>query len=243
MLKFMFAAACCWVLTTVSGLAAQLLGVSATTGDVYRIDTEAPGSPTKLFSLGAGKDFAGLTFSPTRKTFFAFSRGENKIYEFNKSGAILSVTTPDRVLTPTPGSPRGIVADNRGQYFVVGPENRVYQLGLARGKTTFRFQAVGSTSQLESIAPLDNFAFLAVGVRSQVFLLDRTSGELTRLATLAVGDLDAMTGLIGGTIYMTESGSDSQLHAYNPFTQTFQNLGWTNIPHLSSIEEFPSNAK
>jgi DNA-binding beta-propeller fold protein YncE len=228
---------------TNQGYAARLLGVSADTGNVYEINTSTPGSPIFKFSLGAGKDIAGLAYSQTRRTYFAYSRAENKIYEFNTAGTILGTITPDRVLSPSGTSPRGIAFDPTGKLYVVGANNNVYQLNLATGQTYFRFKAMGSTSQVESLATLDNQAFYAVGVRSQVFSVNRFTGQLTNLATLAVGDLDAMTGTIGGTLFMSESGPDSQLHAYSPLTRTYQSLGWTGISHLSSLEELWPNAK
>jgi hypothetical protein len=178
-----------------------------------------------------------------RKTFFTFSRAENKIYEFNRSGRVLKVLTLDRALTPGFGGPRGIMFDVQGRLYVVGYNNDVFEVSLTNGKTTLRFRAAGATSEVESIAPLDNNTFLGVGVRSQLLLITRGTGVTANFASLPAGDLDSMTGITGGWIYMSESGSDSQLHGYNPFTQTYQNLGWTGIPHLSSLEEFWWDAK
>lgn len=232
-----------WLAATTGSHAAKLLGVSADTGNVYQIDTTNPGSPVLKFTLGAGKDFAGLAFSPVRRTYFTYSRSENKIYEFNKAGTILKVITLDRPLTPGFGGPRGITVDQQGRLYVVGFNNNVYLVNITTGKTTFKFQATGPTSEVESLAPLDNHAFLAVGVRSQILVITRGTGQMTSIATLPAGDLDSMTGTIGGWIYMSESGSNSLLHAYNPFTRTYQSLGWANISHLSSLEELAPNAK
>ncbi|MEK7265645.1 MAG: hypothetical protein AAB227_06055 [Pseudomonadota bacterium] len=228
---------------TTGSYAAKLLGVSADTGNVYQIDTANAGSPVLKFSLGAGKDFAGLAFSPVRRTYFAYSRLENKVYEFNKAGAILGIISVDRALTQGFGGPRGIAFDAQGRLYVVGFNNDVYILNISTGKTTLKFRATGPTSELESLAPLDNLAFLAIGVRSQVLVVTRGTGQMTSIASLPVGDLDSMTGTIGGWIYMSESGSNSFLHAYNPFTQSYQSLGWANISHLSSLEELAPNAK
>jgi hypothetical protein len=218
--------------------AATLYGIAAFTGDVYRIDTDNPSIPVLEFSLGSGKDFAGLTYSEQRKTYFAYSRAQNKIYEFNQCGNIIRIITVDRPLTSGFGGPRGIAFDAAGNLLVVGFDNDVYRVDLLTGATTFLFRAVGPTSQVESIAGLDTEALLAVGTPSQLFILDRTNGQLSTVEMLPAGDLDAMTGTIGGTVFMAESGSTSQLHAYNPFTQTYAALGWVNIPHLSSLEEY-----
>lgn len=230
----------CWIAATATGFAAKLVGISADTGNVYLIDTASPGSPVLKFTLGAGKDFAGLAYSPVRRTYFAYSRFENKIYEFNTAGRILSTVSPNIAF---PKTNRGIVFDQLGNLYMLGFNNNVYQVNPTTGTTTFRFQATGPTSEVESLAPLDNHAFLAVGVRSQILVVTRSTGQMTSIASLPVGDLDSMTGTIGGWIYMSESGSNSQLHAYNPFTQTYQSLGWANISHLSSLEESWPNAK
>lgn len=226
-----------------SAYAANLIGIAAATGDVYKINTSSPQTPQLIFSLGAGRDFAGLTFSPVSRTFFAYSRAENKIYEFNKSGTVLNVLTLDRALTPGFGGPRGITMDQQGRLYVVGFNNDVYNVNLVTGKTSLKFRASGATSEVEGLAMLDDQAFLGIGVRSQVLLITRGTGLTRTIATLPAGDLDAMTNTIEGWIYLSESGSGSQLHAFNPFTQTYQSLGWANIPHLSSLEQLPWNAK
>lgn len=243
MTRILVAGLIAFLASTCPSLAARLLGVSADTGNVYEINTSNPGSPILKFSLGAGKDIAGLAYSQSRRTYFAYSRAENKIYEFTLGGSILNVITPNRVLSPNGASPRGIAFDPLGRLLAVGPNNNVYQVNLANGQTYFRFKANGSTSQLESLSTLDNLAFFAVGVRSQIFSVNRFTGQMTTLATLAVGDLDSMTGLIGGWLYMSESGSNSMLHAYNPLTRTYTGLGWANISHLSSLEELWPNAR
>lgn len=243
MVKVAILALFSWLAATTGSYAAKLLGISADTGNVYQIDTANPGNPVLKFTLGAGKDIAGLAFSPTRRTYFAYSRFENKVYEFNKAGTILGTISVDRALTQGFGGPRGITFDAQGRLYVVGFNNDVYQLNLTTGKTTLKFRATGPTSEVESLAPLDNLAFLAVGVRSQILAITRGTGVMASIAALPAGDLDSMTGTIGGWIYMSESGSNSLLHAYNPFTQTYQSLGWANISHLSSLEELAPNAK
>lgn len=240
MIKVAILALFSWLAATTGSYAAKLFGVSADTGNVYQIDTANPGSPILKFTLGAGKDFAGLAFSPVRRTYFAYSRFENKVYEFNKAGTILKTITLNIAF---PKTNRGIVFDAQGRMYMLGLNNNVYLVNLTTGATTLKFQATGPTGEVESLAPLDNLAFLAVGVRSQILVITRGTGQMTNITTLPVGDLDSMTGTIGGWIYMSESGSNSLLHAYNPFTQTYQSLGWANISHLSSLEELAPNAK
>lgn len=226
--------------------AATLMGVAGQSGNVYKIDTDAPQTPELLFSLGAQKDFAGLAFSPLSRTFFVFSRAENKFYQFRKNGKVLRTIQLDRVLTGGfgVGGPRGVTFDAQGRLYVLGYENKLYRVNLLTGKTQLLLQTSGATNEVEGLATLDDEAFLGVGVRSQVVLISRKTGETASIARLGVGDLDAMTNTIGGWIYMSESGpGNSLLHAYNPFTQTYKPLGWSNISELSSLEAFPANAR
>jgi DNA-binding beta-propeller fold protein YncE len=213
----------------------KLLAISAGSGDVYVIDTTDITNPIFDFSLGAGKDFAGLAYSELRKTYFAYSRGENQLYEFNRSGVILNVIALDRTVVVGPG-PRGIAFDYDGRFFMVGFDNILYEVNPDTGQTTQEFQVTGPTLEVEAIAPLDSEAFLAVGVRSQLFLLNRNTGALMNIFDAPVSDLDAMTGTIGGTIYMSDSGASS-LFAYNPLTQQFDNFGSLSIPDLNGLVE------
>lgn len=241
MIRTAVVVACTWLAAMSSALAANLFGIAADSGNVYQINTANPSGAVFKFSLGAGKDFAGLAYSTKRRTFFAFSRAQNRLYEFNKSGAILSTVT---VSVQMSLSNRGVAFDNLGTLFMIGAGNRLYKVSLTNGVATLQFQTTGATTTIESLAPLDNGAFLAVGGNNRVLVLDRSSRILTSIATLSTGDLDSMTGTIGGWIYMTESSAtNSRLHAYNPFTRAYANLGLTGLVHLSSLEELPSNAK
>jgi outer membrane protein assembly factor BamB len=218
-------------------LAANLFGIGADTGDVYLIDTADITSPTIEFSLGSGRDFAGLAYSPVRSTYFAFSRGESQLYEFNRSGVILNVIALDQMIVIGPG-PRGIAFDRQGRLFIVGFNNILYEINPDTGESAEQFQASGPTVEIEGLARLDNRALLAVGVSSQVFLLNRDTGDLTNIFDAPVSDLDAMTGTIGGTIYLARSGvGSSGFFAFNPFTQQFDDIGTINISELNGLVE------
>lgn len=211
----------------------KLFCISADTGDVFLIDLDDISNPSFAFSLGAGKDFAGLTFSPIRDSYFSYSRAENRLYEFNRSGNLLNSIVLDRTLVVGAG-PRGMTVDEDGVLFMIGENNILYEVDPDSGVTVDVFQAVGPTSEIEAIAFLDRKAFLAVGVTSQLFLLDRVSGVLTNIYDAPVGDLDSMTGTVAGTVYMTESGpSGRALYAYNPLTKGFTNYG--NIGGISNM--------
>jgi hypothetical protein len=234
-----------WLASLTCASAAQLIGIGAVSGDVYRIDTDSAAAPVRLFSLGANRDIAGIAYHQGKRTYFAYSRRENRVDEFDLSGRVLSTRVIDRSLLKEGSSaPRGLVIDAQGRLHVVGSSNEVFQVDLETGRTAFEFRAEGLTSEIESLAPLDNEAFYAVGVRSQVFTLDRRTGQLSHVSTLPVGDLDSLTGSIGGWLFMSESGSgNSRLHAYHPVTRTFRTLGAANIEHLSSLEELWADAK
>lgn len=220
------------------GKADLLLGISAFSGDVYTIDTTNAGSPSFMFSLGANKDFAGLTHSSKTGLYHAYSRAENSIYSFDAFGNVIDVVAIDRALTPGFGGPRGISANAQGKIYVVGFNNDLFEVDLATGITTPLFQATGPTNEVEAIAIVNSTLAYAVGVRSQVFTLDQLTGQLTNLATLPVGDLDSLAALASGWLYMTESGLNTSLYGFNPTTGAFLNLGATGIAHLSSLVAF-----
>ena len=234
-MRLLAAAIMTWLCAVTNALAAKIYAISADTGNVYLLDTSDLSNPQLQFSLGAGLDFAGLAYSRERGTYFAFGRLENKFYEFDTAGNILNIITPDQTLVNGP-TPRGITFDSEGRLFAVGFQNNIYEVNLKTGETTLQFQATGPTNQIEAIAALDNEAFLAVGVRSQVFLLDRNTGQLTNILSAGVPDLDAMTGTIGGWIYMADSNRN--FHAFNPFTRQFQNLSPVPVPVMNGLVEF-----
>lgn len=215
----------------------MLYGIGAFSGDVYLIDPLDVTNPVFQFSLGGGRDFAGLSYSRQRSTYFAFERDEDKLYEFDSSGTILNIVAVNQPLVPGSG-PRGITFDRRGRLYLVGTGNVIYEVDPDTGVATETFEATGPTSEIEGLATLDNKGFIAVGVSSQIFLLDRDTGELTNFFDAPVADLDAMTRTVGGTIYMSQAGSTGRaLYSYNPFTEVFSDLGNPGFANINGLVE------
>lgn len=226
-----------------SSVAISLYALETFDNRLYRVDTDALGSPALIgtIDVGAGPDLDELV-AASETALYTFDRATYSMMPVRRSDAsVLGGVRVNFPLLPPLSQTRGFDISPGGVMYGV-QDMRLYTIDLETGSTALIAPITGAMG-VEAIAFDGNGNLYAAGSPTRedpaqaLYRLDPTTAELSFVGNLPVPDLDTLTVAEDGYLYGTDSEfrQIADLFRINPYTAEVTNLGPAGVQGANGI--------